>query len=95
MSRQSHTVLSVCPKNYGGTQNLQDYALKKERFSKLQTLISEPYFLTENELRKIRWDIIGIGEVRRRGEGLETLKSCHLYYHNEEQDESVGLLDYS
>ncbi|XP_044760798.1 craniofacial development protein 2-like [Coccinella septempunctata] len=43
----------------------------------------------EKELENIKWDIVGVGEVRRRGEGLETLKSGHLFYYHGEQHESV------
>ena len=35
----------------------------------------------EEELEKINWDIIGLSEVRRKGEELVELKSGHLFYY--------------
>lgn len=40
--------------------------------------LDESFIEMEHELDEIRWDIVGVGEVRRRGEGLETLKSGHF-----------------
>lgn len=34
----------------------------------------------EHEVDKITWDIVGVGNVRRRDEGLDILKSGHLLY---------------
>ena len=38
----------------------------------------------EEDLRETRlvWDVIGIGEVRRREERFNTLQSGHLIYHS-------------
>lgn len=56
-----------------------------------RTLLSEEKFTEiEIELENIKWDIVGISEVRRRDEGLKTLKSGHIFYHVGNNDESVG-----
>lgn len=80
VSKYSHTDLSVCPKDSGGDTNLTRVCLQKSTVLKIatfntRTLLSEESFTEmEKELEKIRWDIVGMSEVRRRGEGLETLK---------------------
>ena len=39
----------------------------------------------EDELKEInmKWDVIGLGEVRRKEESFTTLQSGHLLYHSE------------
>lgn len=44
----------------------------------------------EVELQRIKWDVIGLSEVRRRGENFIKLKSCHCFYHIREEDRSEG-----
>ncbi|XP_072030583.1 craniofacial development protein 2-like [Amphiura filiformis] len=49
----------------------------------------------EEELEGVKWDIIGLGEVRRRGEDFTELKSGHHFYHIGTKDKSeagVGFL---
>jgi exonuclease III len=49
----------------------------------------------EEELEGIKWDIIGLGEVRRHGEQFTELKSGHHFYHIGKKDKSeagVGFL---
>lgn len=43
----------------------------------------------EEELKHIPWDVIGISRSRH-GEGLETLKSGHMFYHNGEEQSSIS-----
>lgn len=46
----------------------------------------------ESEATKIKWDIIGLSEVRRRGEGLLTLPSGNALHYKEREDQSqVGI----
>lgn len=35
----------------------------------------------EDQLNKIKWDIVGLSEVRRRGESQITLRSGHLFHY--------------
>ena len=39
----------------------------------------------EDELKEnnMKWDVIGLGEVRRKEESFTTLQSGHLLYHSE------------
>ncbi|XP_030850228.1 uncharacterized protein LOC590229 [Strongylocentrotus purpuratus] len=48
----------------------------------VRSLLQEERLLElEEELQGIKWDIVGLGEVRRRGEELTVLKSGHHFYH--------------
>lgn len=44
----------------------------------------------QEELQNIKWDVIGISEVRRKGEGQLTLRSGHLFYYVGAEDTAVG-----
>ncbi|XP_041471252.1 craniofacial development protein 2-like [Lytechinus variegatus] len=44
----------------------------------------------EKELGNITWDIVGLCEVRRRGEHLQQLKSGHLLYTRGKEESSIG-----
>eukprot|EP00057_Strongylocentrotus_purpuratus_P034681 XP_796173.4 PREDICTED: ribosome production factor 2 homolog [Strongylocentrotus purpuratus] len=49
----------------------------------------------EEELQGLKWDIVGLGEVRRRREELTVLKSGHHFYHIGKKNKSeagVGFL---
>ncbi|XP_067127708.1 craniofacial development protein 2-like [Centruroides vittatus] len=47
-----------------------------------RSLSSEPRLQElEEELLKIKWDVIGLSEVRRKGEGQIQLKSGHIFYY--------------
>ncbi|XP_030747668.1 craniofacial development protein 2-like [Sitophilus oryzae] len=74
-------------------KNRENWRCLEEAYAQLRTtLLSEESFTEmEKELEKIRWDIVGMSEVRRRGESLETLKSGHLFYYNGEQQQSIGV----
>ena len=47
----------------------------------------------EEELKEnnMRWDVIGLGEVRRKGESFTTLQSGHLLYHFEANNRQAGV----
>lgn len=57
----------------------------------VRTLISDQKMMElEEELKTIKWDIIGLSEIRRRGEDQITLKSGHLFHFRGEEDTSNG-----
>lgn len=62
----------------------------------VRSLLQEERLLElEEELQGIKWDIVGLGEVRRRGEELTVLKSGHHFYHIGKMNKSeagVGFL---
>ncbi|XP_030845665.1 uncharacterized protein LOC115925828 [Strongylocentrotus purpuratus] len=62
----------------------------------VRSLLQEERLLElEEELQGIKWDIVGLGEVRRRGEELTVLKSGHHFYHIGKKNNSeagVGFL---
>ena len=47
----------------------------------------------ENELKEnnMKWDVIGLGEVRRKEESFTTLQSGHLLYHSEANNGQAGV----
>ena len=47
----------------------------------------------EEELKKynMKWDVIGLGEVRRKEESFTTLQSGHLLYHSEANNGQAGV----
>ena len=62
----------------------------------MRSLLQEERLLElEEELQGIKWDIVGLGEVCRRGEELTVLKSGHHFYHIGKKNKSeagVGCL---
>ena len=47
----------------------------------------------EDELKEnnMKWDVIGLGEVRRKEESFTTLESGHLLYHSEANNGHAGV----
>ena len=47
----------------------------------------------EDELKEnnMKWDLIGLGEVRRKEESFTTLQSGHLLYHSEANNGQAGV----
>ena len=47
----------------------------------------------EEELKEnnMKWDVIGLGEVRRKQESFTTLQSGHLLYHSEANNGQAGV----
>ncbi|XP_028035786.1 uncharacterized protein LOC114247123 [Bombyx mandarina] len=41
-------------------------------------------------MNKLRWDVIGLSEIRREGEDTKTLQSGHLFYYREGEQKSQG-----
>lgn len=82
MGKQSHTDSSVCPEHSGEGEvtNLITVNYKKERVLRITTFSSRT-LLIKLEKRKhgilkevihFPWDIVGVSEIRRRSEELET-----------------------
>ena len=49
--------------------------------------------MTERKLKEnnMRWDVIGLGEVRRKEESFTTLQSGHLLYYSEANNGQAGV----
>lgn len=100
----SHTLKRVCLEDSGGGKksfqrltnlNKTPNRKKTRKLSVItynaRTLLAEENLIElQTELQKIKWDVVGLGEVRRRGEGLVTLKSGHSFYYAGEEDKSEG-----
>lgn len=57
----------------------------------VRTLLSdEKLYELEEELKKVKWDVVGLSEIRRRGEEQLTLKSGHLFHYIGQPDKSEG-----
>ena len=39
----------------------------------------------------MKWNVIGLGEVRRKEESFTTIQSCHLLYHSEANNGQAGV----
>uniref|UniRef100_A0A6P7H265 Uncharacterized protein LOC114343528 n=1 Tax=Diabrotica virgifera virgifera TaxID=50390 RepID=A0A6P7H265_DIAVI len=49
----------------------------------------------EEELSKVNWDIVGISEVKKKGENLISLPSGHRWYYKGEEESIVrGVLKF-
>ncbi|KAG7308870.1 hypothetical protein JYU34_006132 [Plutella xylostella] len=42
------------------------------------------------EVKNVKWDVIGLSEVRRRGENLMTLSNGDMFFHRGHEDSSYG-----
>lgn len=56
--------------------------------------IDEKIAELEEEIGKLRWDILGLSEVRREGEDTITLKSGNLFYYREGEQQSQGCIGF-
>lgn len=98
ISSESRTdVSSVCPMDSGGDKHLarkrgipKDKELYVATYNARSLLSEERLTELESELKNIKWDIVGLNEVRRRGEKLVSLKSGHTFYYVGEDDKSIG-----
>ncbi|XP_045460954.1 uncharacterized protein LOC123671253 [Harmonia axyridis] len=99
LSSESRTdVKSVCPMDSGGDnylakkpkKNKSNKILYISTYNVLSLLSEERLTELECELENIKWDIVGLSEVRRRGEQLITLKSGHSFYYVGDDNSSVG-----
>ena len=100
ISPESHTDnTSVCLTDSGGDKLVTSKLIQKRKYSKnfkiatynVRSLSTEEKLLELQEvLEKVNWDIIGMSEIRRRGEEWMTLKSGHMLYHMGETDNSTG-----
>ena len=60
----------------------------------VSTLINDEHVQElEKELKEnnMKWDVIGLGEVRRKEESVTTLQSGHLLYHSEANNGQAGV----
>ena len=88
----------------GGAKNLwvkKNHHTRGERLKiatyNVRTLLKDEHLQElEEELKEnnTKWDVIGLGEVRRKEESFTTLQSCHLLYHSEANNgqAAVGFL---
>ncbi|CAG4920088.1 unnamed protein product [Colias eurytheme] len=80
----------------GGAKNLRKrYGYQRRRLDlatyNTRTLRNdEKIYELEEEISGLKWDIIGLSEVRREGEDTLTLKSGNLFYHREGDQKSQG-----
>ena len=67
----------------------------ENQHAKLLTLLKDEHVQElEEELKEnnMKWDVIGLGEVRRKEESFTTLQSGHLLYHSEANNGRAGFL---
>lgn len=92
---QSHTGQPVCPKDSGGDKD----SLNKERchtnlyvatYNARSTASEGRMEELTYELNKIKWDVLGISETRKRGEGSIKLASGHTLFYKGKEDSSHG-----
>lgn len=104
---QSHTDQSVSLTDFGGgrspitmkkkreTSKTNNYATIEIATYNARTLLSDDeLYELEIEAENIKWDIIGLSEVRRSGEQLITLSAGHNFYDISEKNSSIGFLDH-
>lgn len=100
--RQESNTVSVCSTDSGGSINLTSNRTPRRNPSQTllnvctyncRTLSNEAKLRElESELELINWDVIGLSEVRRKGEDLIELQSGHmLYYHGTSNGRTSGV----
>lgn len=96
-----HTLNKVCPKDSGGGKSSL-FQSQKSAKSLQQRIVKlnigtynirsmnkdEKIYELEEELSKIKWDIIGLAETRRKGESRIHLRSGNLLYCKGNEDNS-------
>ena len=85
----------------GGAKNLwvkKNHHTRGERLKiatyNVGTLLKDEHVQElEDELNEnnMKWDVIGLGEVRRKEESFTTLQSGHLLYHSEANNGQAGV----
>ena len=85
----------------GGAHNLwvkKNHHTRGERLKiakyNVRTLLKDEHVQElEDELKEnnMKWDLIGLGEVRRKEESFTTLQSGHLLYHSEANNGQAGV----
>ena len=56
----------------------------------VRTLLKDEH-VQELEVNNMKWDVIGLGEVRRKEESFTTLQSGHLLYHSDANNGQAGV----
>ena len=95
---ESRTKLIVCPTDSGGdkimtskhTNTKKPLKLNVATYNARSLSTEEKIMEMESELSKIKWDIVGVSEVKQRGESLKKLKSGHLFYQVGSETETTG-----
>ena len=85
----------------GGAKNIwvkKNHHIRGDRLKiatyNVRTLLKDEHVQElEDELKEnnMKWDVIGLGEVRRREESFTTLQSGHLMYHSEANNGQAGV----
>ena len=85
----------------GGAKNLwvkKNHHTRGERLKiatyNVRTLLKDEHVQEqEDELKEnnMKWDVIGLGEVRRKEESFTTLQRSHLLYHSEANNGQAGV----
>ncbi|XP_030747799.1 craniofacial development protein 2-like [Sitophilus oryzae] len=87
-------VKSVCPTDSGGDKHLAKRKTNSTMYVatyNARSLLSEERLTElEYELDHIKWDVVGLCEIRRRGEHLVNLKSGHSFYFVGDENSSFG-----
>ena len=75
------------------TVNTRGERLKIATYNVRTLLKDEHVQELEDELKEnnMKWDVIGLGEVRRKEESFTTLQSGHLLYHSEANNGQAGV----
>lgn len=88
---------SVCPKDFGvdkhmamSTKRTNNKLLHIETYNTQSLSTDEGLMELEGELEHIKWEVVGLSEVKRRGEQLIDLKSGHIFYNVGEEESSWG-----
>ena len=85
----------------GGAKNIwvkKNHHTRGERLNiatyNVRTLLKDEHVQErEDELKEnnMKWDVIGLGEVRRKEESFTTLQSGHMLYHSETNNGQAGV----
>lgn len=96
---ESRTDASVGLKDSGGGKKLKKKDRKKNcktttiqiaTYNARSLSTAERQEELEKELEKIKWDIVGLSEVRNRGEELTELPSGHMMYARANHQQNIG-----
>src|SRR5271156_978774 len=88
---KNHWANEYCQMTTGNATRTKQVPLNIGTYN-CRTLLHEDRLLElEEELKKIKWSIVGLSEVRRQGEEITDLESGHLFYHNSGTNGQAGV----
>jgi hypothetical protein len=88
---KNHWANGYCQMTTGNATRTKQVPLNIGTYN-CRTLLHEDRLLElEEELKKIKWSIVGLSEVRRQGEEITDLESGHLFYHNSGTNGQAGV----